>query len=456
MATTQYDFDLLVIGGGSGGVRAARWAARLGARVALCESGRMGGTCVLRGCIPKKLMWEASQLSPALQYFSSCGWDGATSPRLNWMTGKQARDKELKRLELLYEKLLLNHKVSLLKGPGKITAPHKVQVGDQSVSTRFILIATGATPFLPEGEGFHLALNSNDLFELKSLPSSLLIMGSGYIGLEFASIFNNLGSRVTLISRREFVLRGFDRDVRKFLGLQMQNSGITVLNNDTVSSLQKQGPLLKVLTQQGKQIEAEKVLFATGRKPATQNLGLSSLGIQTNSRGEIVTHSHFETSVKGIYAIGDCANTPYQLTPTALSEGMYLAEHLFSRSQKTLSYHLVPTAVFTDPPVACVGLSEGQALQNHKIKVFTSEFRPLKYTVTPLQKKTFMKLIVEEKTDKVLGLHIVGDQAPEIIQGFAVALTAGATKKDFDNTIGVHPTSAEELVSLRTPRTPTG
>ena len=435
-------------------MRTARWAAKLGARVALCESDRMGGTCVLRGCIPKKLMWEASQLLPALRYFSSCGWEGAGSPRLNWLAQKQARDKELKRLELIYENLLSNHKVSLLKGPGKITAPHKVQVGTRDLSARFIVIATGAIPFLPEGEGFHLTLNSNDLFELKSLPSSLVIMGSGYIGLEFASIFNNMGCRVTLISRRDLVLRGFDHDVRKFLNLQLQNAGITVLNNDTVSGVQKKGSLLRVLTQKGRHIEAEKVLFATGRKPATKNLGLSSLGIQTNSRGEIVTNPHFETSVKGIYAIGDCANTPYQLTPTALTEGMYLAEHLFSTTKKTLNYDLVPTAVFTDPPVACVGLSEEQARQKHKIKVFTSEFRPLKYTVTPLQKKTFMKLIVEEGTEKVLGLHIVGQQAPEILQGFAVALTAGATKRDFDNTIGIHPTSAEELVSLRTPRTP--
>ncbi len=452
MSVKKYDFDLLVIGGGSGGVRAARWAAGLGAQVALCESHRMGGTCVLKGCIPKKLMLAASELPKDLQYFSSYGWE-VSDYKLNWQAQKQLRDKELKRLEGVYEKLLQKKQVQILKGYGKITAPHKVCVGDQTYTARFILIAVGARPFMLPVPGREHFLSSDDVFEMSSRPASLFIVGSGYIGLEFASIFNNFGTKVSLLSRRKWILRGFDQDVREFLQNEMIKSGVKILTEDTVSCLKKVKNQIQVECISGARYLVDKVLCATGRKPFVDSLGLNEVGVELNSSGEIKVDQHYETSVKNIYALGDCADTSYQLTPVATSEGVLLAEHLFAGSEKTLSYDFIPTAVFTNPPVATVGLTEQQAsARKIKTRIYTSEFRPLKYTVTGLSPKTFMKLLVNQDTDQVCGVHIAGQDAPEMIQGFAVALKMGAKKSDFDQTIGVHPTSAEELVTMRQPR----
>ena len=447
----HYDFDLLVIGGGSGGVRTSRWAAKLGARVAICEDRRYGGTCVIRGCIPKKLMLAASELPNQIKYFSSYGW-AINKYQLNWLAQKTARDQELNRLEDIYENLLSNQKVTVLKGHGKITAPHTVVVDGQKYTAKYILIAVGGKPFIPSVPGSNLALTSDDMFELKELPTSLLVMGSGYIGLEFACIFNNFGSKVSLISRRDFVLTNFDGDVRQFLQEEIIKSGVNIINNNSVSRIEKQGKQLKVTTQDGKSRLVEQVLFATGRKPLIDSLGLESMNIKTNERGEIEVNKYYETSIKNIYALGDCANTPYQLTPVATAEGMCLANHLFADSPKTLNYSAIPTAVFTTPPVAVVGLTEEQAKKQYSIKVYISQFRPLKYTVTDIDKKNFMKLIVDKETEKVLGVHLVGDDAPEMIQGVAIALKTGAKKSDFDTTIGVHPTSAEEMVTMRQER----
>ena len=447
----HYDFDLLVIGGGSGGVRASRWAAKLGAHVAICEKDRYGGTCVIRGCIPKKLMLAASDFPNQVKYFSSYGWS-INEYQLNWLAQKTARDQELTRLEGIYENLLSHQKVITLKGHGKIIAPHTVRVDGKQYTARYILIAVGGNPFVPSIPGSHLALTSDDVFELKKLPSSLLVMGSGYIGLEFACIFNSFGSKTTLISRRDFILTDFDKDVRKFLQEEISKSGVEIVNNNSVSQIEKQKGQLKVTTQDGKSWLVEQVLFATGRRPLINNLGLESMNIKMNEKGEIEVNEHYETSIKNIYALGDCANTPYQLTPVATAEGMSLANYLFAKSQKTLNYNNVPTAVFTTPPVSVVGLTEEQAEKQYSIKVYISQFLPLKYTVTNINKKTFMKLIIDKETDRVLGVHLVGDDAPEMIQGVAIALKAGATKADFDATIGVHPTSVEEIVTMRQDR----
>ena len=446
---SQYDFDLLTIGGGSGGVRASRWAAGLGARVAICEENRYGGTCVLRGCIPKKLMLTGSELPAHLKYFSSYGWSVDT-PSLNWSAQKEARDKELSRLEGIYENLLSKKEVRVLKGHGKITSPHTVEVEGKKYTARFILIAVGGEPSLLDIPGAEGVMTSDDVFELTEKPDSVLVLGSGYIGVEFASIFNGFGTKVSLVFRKDKVLRGFDEDVRSFLQEEMIKNGVDVIPNNTIEKIVKKGEQFEVSLSGGGVKTVDKVLFATGRKPKIEGLGLESLGVKTNAQGEIEVNDYFETSIKDIYALGDCADTPYQLTPVATAEGMALAEHLFSGSDKKVDYQFIPTAVFSQPPLAVVGLTEEQAVEKgYAVSVYTSRFRPLKYTVTSIDKKTFMKMIVDKKTDKVLGVHMAGDDAPEIVQGMAVALKVGATKSDFDKTIGIHPTSAEEFVTMR-------
>ena len=455
---SQYDFDLLVIGGGSGGVRTARWSAGLGAKVAICEEDRYGGTCVLRGCIPKKLMLAGSELPSMLKYFSAYGWS-VGERAVNWSAQKLARDKELSRLEGIYENLLHKKEVNILKGHGRIVAPHKVEVGDKTYTSRFILIATGGQASLLDVPGAEGALTSDDVFKMEKQPRSILVMGSGYIGVEFAGIFNGFGSQVSLVFRKDKLLRGFDEDIRSFLQEEMIKAGVDIIPHYTIKQIVKKEDKQEVTLQSAKGEKdvlvktVDAVLLAVGRKPNTSNLGLENLGVKTNKAGEIEVNEYFETSAEGVYAIGDCADTPYQLTPTATAEGVILAENLFSskeESKKKMDYHFVPTAVFSVPPVSVVGLTEEQAKEKgYEVKVYTSRFRPLKYTVTSIDKKTFMKMVVDQKTDKVLGIHIAGDDAPEMMQGFAVALKAGARKSDFDKTVGIHPTSAEELVTMR-------
>ena len=450
---SSYDFDLLTIGGGSGGVRASRWAASLGAKVAICEKDRYGGTCVLRGCIPKKLMLLGSELPEYVKYFSEYGWS-VEPGKLDWMGQKSIRDKELSRLEKIYETLLDKKGVHVLKGHGRIVAPHTAEINQKKYTARFILIAVGNQASLLDIPGCEHAIVSDDVFELKEKPESILIMGSGYIGVEFAGIFQGYGSQVSLVFRRDKPLRGFDSDVRSFLQEEMIKSGVEVIPNNVVTQIVKKNEKsFEVTLSEGQVKTVEKVLFATGRKPNTANLGLSEMNIQINKRGEIKVDKYFETSAKSIYALGDCADTSYQLTPVATAEGMLLAEHLFSSSEKTMDYNCIPTAVFSQPPIATVGLTEELAMERgYTVAVYTSSFRPLKYTVTSLDKKTYLKMIVDKKTDRVLGVHAGGADAPEIMQGIAVALKAGATKSDFDQTVGIHPTTAEEFVTLREER----
>ena len=359
---SQYDFDLLTIGGGSGGVRASRWASGLGARVAICEESRYGGTCVLRGCIPKKLMLVGSELPSHIKYFSDYGWS-VDSPSLNWSAQKAARDKELSRLENIYENLLSKKGVTVLKGHGKITSPHTVEVDGKKYTAKFILIAVGSQPSLFDVPGAEWALTSDDVFEMTEQPHSILIMGSGYIGVEFAGIFNGFGSKVHLVFRRDKLLRGFDKEVRAFLQEEMMKNGVNVIPNNTIEKIVKKGEQFEVKLSGGEIKTVEKVLFATGRKPKIDGLGLESLAVKTNAQREIEVNEYFETSVKDIYALGDCANTPYQLTPVATAEGMILAENLFSGSNRKMDYNCIATAVFSRPPVAVVGLTEEQAVE---------------------------------------------------------------------------------------------
>ena len=449
----NYDYDLFVIGGGSGGIRAARWSAQLGAKVAVCESDRLGGTCVIRGCVPKKLMVYGSEFSQCFEQAASYGWE-FDKPKLNWKVFNENRDAEIKRLEGIYNKLLVNSKVDLIKGKGVLKEANKVEVSGRSYTSRFILIATGGWPqFLPV-KGKELALSSNDVFSLKEKPSSMVVIGSGYIGLEFASIFQGLGTDVTLLYRRDLVLRGFDLDIRKRLQEEMIKKGITMASGRSPLKLERKGKQIEVHDDKGKVYLADQVLMATGRTPNVEGLNLDSLNIRKNNKNQILVNENFKTSLPSIFAIGDCASTPYQLTPVATAEGMIVSEHLFSKkAKKSIQYNNIPTAVFTQPSVGTVGLSEEQALeQGQEIEVFESHFRPLKLTLTTDQEKTYMKLIVCKKTNKVLGCHLVGEAAGDIVQGFAVALKGGLTKEAFDQTIGVHPSSAEEFVTMRIPR----
>ena len=452
MKTQKYDYDLFVIGGGSGGIRAARWSAGLGAKVGLCESHRLGGTCVIRGCIPKKLMAYGAEFSDHFKQARSYGWE-LGSPLLNWKSFNQSRNKEIKRLEGIYTNLLKNSGVDFFTGKGSLKEAHAVEVNGKIYTSRFILIAVGGWPSRLNIEGAELALTSNELFSLPEKPASLLVIGAGYIGVEFASIFQGLGTQVQLLFRKDFILRGFDQDIRKNLQEELEKKGVSILSGRSPVKLEKKNNRIDVTDDKGDTWSAEAVLMAAGRFAHTKDLNLKSLGIKTTTEGTIQINERFETSCPGVFALGDCADTPCQLTPVATAEGMALSESLFSKKSKNISYENIPSAVFTHPPVGTVGLTEEQALkQNQELEIFETRFRPLKLTLTQEQEKTYMKLIVNKHTGKVLGCHIVGEGAPEILQGFAVALKAGLTKEHFDQTIGIHPTSAEELVTLRTPR----
>lgn len=447
-----YDYDLFVIGGGSGGIRAARWSANLGAKVALCESHRLGGTCVIRGCVPKKLMVYGASFAESFELAESYGWE-LDKPRLDWEKFNSVRHKEIQRLEGIYETLLKKSKVHCIKGKGFLKAPHTVQVGEKTYTSRAVLIATGGWPVRLPIPGSEHTITSNEIFSLKQQPKSLLVIGSGYIGLEFASIFNALGSQVRVLFRSDLILRGFDKDIRKALQEEMAKQGIEMKFGRTPKKIEKLNGELKVWDSQGEIWQGDLVLLATGRKANTAKLGLENLGVKTNSRGEIPVNESFESALPGLFALGDCAETPYQLTPVATGEAMIFSERLFSKSKKTMDYRAVPSVVFTKPPVGVVGLSEDEALkQNREVIMYESRFRPLKWSFSKKETKTYMKLIVCRKSLEVLGCHIMGDGADEMLQGFAIAIKNRLTKEDFDKTIGIHPTSAEELVTLRSPR----
>jgi glutathione reductase (NADPH) len=443
-------FDLLVVGGGSGGVRAARMAAQTGARVGLIESGALGGTCVNVGCIPKKLYSYAAHYAEAFEEAHGFGWVMTEKPRFDWDVLKTNRAKEISRLNGVYSTLLNNAGVHVISGWAQILDGHTVEANGVRYSAKNILIATGGTPMVPDIEGREHVITSNEMFDLTPFPKRLLVVGGGYIACEFASIFNGLGAKVVQLYRGEQVLRGFDDDVRQFLATEMIKAGVDLRINADVAQLERANEGIKVTLKDEQTLMVDAVLYATGRIPNVQNLGLKEAGVTQSADGAIVVNEHYQTSNPTIYALGD-VTARVQLTPVALGEAMALVDHLFGQKLRQMEYDFIPTAVFTHPNIGTVGYGEVEARQKFgKIRIYRSEFKALKHTLSGSTERTLMKLIVEDATDRVVGLHMVGADAGEVVQGFAVAMKAGATKAVFDSTIGIHPTAAEEFVTMRT------
>lgn len=445
----QYDYDLFVIGGGSGGVRAARFSAGMGAKVAIAEERYWGGTCVNVGCIPKKLFVYASHFAEDFHDAKGFGWDVGT-PTFDWPTLRDNKTREIERLNGIYDHMLKNAGCDLHWGRATVVDGHTVAVGEQRYSARHILVAVGGWPFVPDIPGKEHVITSNEAFFLDKLPERMVIVGGGYIAVEFAGIFHGLGVEVTQLYRGSHFLRGFDDDIREHLATEMRRKGIDLRFNANLDAvLQEDGKTIACLNT-GAEIETDLVMYATGRKPLTAGIGLEEAGVAMNEDGTIEVDEHFRSSVPSILALGDVTEGP-ELTPVALAEGMAIAKTLFADTPTTVDYDLVPSAVFSQPPIASVGLTEARARDRHGdgLDVYVSEFRALKNTVSGNQERTLMKLIVEQSSDRVLGVHMIGPDAGEIVQGLAVALKAGATKAVFDATIGIHPTAAEEFVTMR-------
>ncbi|QKZ04678.1 glutathione-disulfide reductase [Pseudomonas eucalypticola] len=447
-----HDFDLFVIGAGSGGVRAARFAAGFGAKVAVAESRYLGGTCVNVGCVPKKLLVYGAHFADDFEQAQGFGWTLGDAD-FNWQTLIANKNREIQRLNGIYRNLLVNSGVTLLEGHARIVDAHHVEVDGQRFSTERILIATGGWPQVPDIPGREHAITSNEAFFLPQLPKRVLVVGGGYIAVEFAGIFHGLGADTTLLYRRDLFLRGFDRSVREHLSEELTKRGLNLQFNSDIARIDKQADgSLHATLKDGRVLEADCVFYATGRRPMLDNLGLENVSVELDDKGFIAVDELFQTSEPSILALGDVIGR-VQLTPVALAEGMAVARRLFKPEQyRPVDYAHIPTAVFSLPNIGTVGLTEEQAReQGYDVQVFESRFRPMKLTLTECQERTLMKLVVDAGTDRVLGCHMVGPEAGEIMQGLAVALKAGATKRVFDETIGVHPTAAEEFVTLRTP-----
>ncbi|TFZ03308.1 glutathione-disulfide reductase [Ramlibacter rhizophilus] len=450
----EFDCDLFVIGGGSGGVRAARMAAQRGARVVLAEAAALGGTCVNVGCIPKKLYSYAAEYSDHFADAAGFGWE-LDAPRFDWDTLKTRRAAEISRLNGVYEHLLRTAGVRIERGWAQLAGAHTVQVelgGElRRHRARHILLATGGTPWVPDFPGRELVITSDQVFDLAPFPRRLVIVGGGYIACEFASIFQGLGAQVTQLVRGEQILRGFDEDVRPFIAHEMRKHGVDLRLRSDLRSVVRANGHLAVSLQDGEVLPADAVLFATGRSPNTAGLGLEAARVRQDEHGAVEVDEHYRTSVPGIHAIGDLT-ARVQLTPVALAEAMALVDHLFGGGTRSVGYECIPTAVFTHPNIGTVGLTESEARERlGAIAVFRTEFRPLRHTLSGSTERTLMKLVVDCASDRVVGLHMVGAEAGEIVQGFAVAMKAGATKAVFDATIGIHPTAAEEFVTMREP-----
>tara|TARA_B100000242_G_scaffold216894_2_gene158400 strand:- start:15404 stop:16759 length:1356 start_codon:yes stop_codon:yes gene_type:complete len=446
----NYDFDYFVIGAGSGGVRSSRIAATLGAKVGIAEYKDIGGTCVNVGCVPKKIMAYAADYHGHFEDAKGYGWDVKAPKNLDWGTFITRKDAEIKRLNGIYDGLLEKAGVTYYSGHASLKDPHTIQIDNTVVTADKILIATGGTPRKDMIPGAEHTLTSDEIFHLKQQPEHILIIGGGYVAVEFAHIFHGMGSKVSLCYRGDLFLRGFDDDIRETLKEEMIKQGIDLHFNCDLAGVEKDQDTLLARMSSGKTVECDTILSAIGRVPNTQGLNLDEVGVDLCPNGQIKIGDNFQTSVPNIYALGDVANK-VPLTPVATAEGQSLAYHLFADKQSAdISYENIATAVFSQPPIATVGYSEHEAEGlGHEITVFKTRFRSMKYILAERDEKILMKLVVCKKTDKVLGVHMIGLDAPEIMQGFAVALNAGATKADFDRTIGIHPTSAEEFVTMK-------
>ena len=449
--TTKYDYDLFVIGAGSGGVRAARMAAGHGASVAIVEDLYFGGTCVNVGCVPKKLYVYASQFSESFSGAAGFGWNVGSQPTFDWPTLVANKTKEISRLQSVYDNLLHNSGVYVVNGRGTIVDAHTVKVGDKTYTAERIIVATGGWPFVPDVAGKEYIITSNEIFNLPVLPKQMVIVGGGYIAVEFAGIMHGLGVDVTIFERGDKVLRGFDEDIRDFLVAEMIKKGIKFMPNTNVDRIEQVDAGFTVHTTAGETVATDLVMYATGRVPNTKNLGLENLGVSLDEVGAIIVNDDYQTNVPSIYALGDVTNR-VNLTPVATAEGMFLVNKLYANKAGSVDYENIPTAVFSQPSIGTVGLTEAQAREKFSdIDVYKTDFKPMKNTLSGSTERTFMKMLVVRSTDKVVGMHMVGPDAGEIIQGFAVAIRAGATKAIFDSTIGIHPTAAEEFVTMRKP-----
>jgi glutathione reductase (NADPH) len=445
----SYDYDLFTIGAGSGGVAASRRAANYGARVAIAENWRVGGTCVLRGCVPKKLLVYGTDFAHAMEDARGFGWD--VSGTLDWGALVAAKNRETARLEGIYKTMLDNAKVETLIGTAKIVDAHTVEIAGKRVTAKYILIATGGRPERPAIPGIANTITSNEALDLTTLPRRIAIVGGGYIAVEFAGIFRAAGAEVTLVLRGPKILRGFDEDVRDHLTGELVKQGVQIKANARIAHIDKIGWILRAALEDGTSLDAEQILYATGRVPNTEALGLDEAGVHRDKAGAVMVDEWQQTTVPGIYAVGDVTNR-VNLTPVAIAEGRGLAETLFNANPMSMDHGDIPSAVFSQPPVGAVGLSQAEAERLFGVDgvdVYRAVFRPMKHTLSGRDEKTLMKLVVEAASGRVRGVHMVGADAPEIVQGMAIAVKAGLTKKDFDRTVAIHPTAAEEFVLMR-------
>jgi len=447
---SSFDYDLFVIGGGSGGVRAARMSAGFGARVALAEEYRLGGTCVIRGCVPKKLMVYASAFRETFEDAKGFGWTVGEA-RFDWGAFIAAKDREIDRLEGIYGNLLGNAGVEAIPQRAIVVDPHTVELADGTRKTaKHLLIATGGWPFKPDIPGADLAITSNEVFHLPELPKRVIVKGGGYIASEFAGILNGMGAEVTQVYRRNVILRGFDDEIRGHVSAEMAKKGVTFRYDTDITEIRKGATGLVATYQDGSEQEVDQILYATGRAPNTAGLGLATAGVALGPKGEVVVDEWSQTNVPSIYAVGDVTDR-MALTPVAIREGAAFAETVFNANPTKPDHALVPTAVFTQPEIGTVGLTEEQARAAGEVEVYAATFRPMIATLSGRDEKMLMKMIVAKDDQKVLGVHIVGHGAGEMIQIAGIPLKMGATKADFDRTMAVHPTAAEELVTMQTP-----
>lgn len=450
--TDQHNFDLIVIGAGSGGVRLARMSAAKGAKVAVVESRYLGGTCVNVGCVPKKLFVYGAHAGEDIEDAEGYGWSVPQDQvRFDWARLVANKNAEIERLNGIYARMLENAGVTVIEGTATLADAHTVVVGDQRYSTKHITVATGSWPAIPDVPGKKCMLSSNEMFYLPQLPRQAVVWGGGYIAVEFAGILAGLGVETTLLYRGDLFLRGFDGDVRRFMVDEMRKKGVDLRFNTNIESVQNVDTQYHVRLTDGSTLETGLVMAATGRKALVDGLGLEALGVTMTDSGHVSVDRHFQTAVPSITALGDVIGTP-QLTPVALGQGMVLSRRLFGDGQGEMDYSSIPTAVFCQPNIGTVGLTEEDAIEaGHKLRIYRSEFKPMKHSLTGRDERAMMKLVVDDKTDRVLGAHMVGPDAGEITQGIAIAIKAGATKAQFDSTVGIHPTSAEEFVTMREP-----
>ena len=444
----RYDYDLITIGAGSGGVAASRRAGAHGARVAICEESRVGGTCVIRGCVPKKLLVYGAQFADAFADAVGFGWTPQL-PGFDWARLIAAKDAEIDRLNAIYKTLLADSGVALIEARAVVVDPHTVEVGGRRLTAERILVAVGAHPVVPDIPGVAHAITSNEALDLPALPRRIIIVGGGYIAVEFAGIFHTLGCEVVEVIRGDELLTGFDDDIRVALALEMRARGVELRARTRIVEIEAGAGGVTATTALGETISADTIMYATGRRPNTRGLGLAEAGVRLDENGAVRVGEGSRTAVPSIYAVGDVTDR-LNLTPVAIAEGRALAETLYNDNPMVVDHETVPTAVFSQPPVGTVGLTERRARERHgAVDIYRTRFRPMKTILAGREERTMMKLVVDRASDRVLGCHMVGADAPEITQGLAIALKCVATKRQFDRTIGIHPTAAEEFVTMR-------